>query len=372
MRASSPVGWLLVNVMARPAPESVAAARRAGLRYSRDDRPGITRHRAGRGFTYRDPRARTIRARRTLERIRAIAVPPAWTDVWICVDSRGHIQATGRDARGRKQYRYHADYRTRRDAAKFEQLLAFGRALPRIRRRVARDLARRGSPREKILAASVRLLELTLIRVGNDEYARLNASFGLTTLRDRHAIVSGATIRFRFRGKGGKGHDVTIRDRRLARIVAHAQELPGQDLFEYVDDTGEAHPIRSEDVNDYLRDIAGAEVTAKIFRAWGATLLAVRALSEGEAADSPRLARREIVAAMEEVAQRLGNTAAIARGSYVHPAVLEAYAQGDLATAAPTEATATGAPAVPARRAEEVALIRLLERAARRRTPRVA
>jgi DNA topoisomerase-1 len=357
-----------VHISEKPAAESVAAARRAGLHYSRDDRPGITRHRAGRGFRYRDPRGRTIHARRTIERIRAIAVPPAWTDVWISPDPRGHIQATGRDARGRKQYRYHADYRTRRDAAKFEQLVAFGRALPRIRRRVARDLARRGIPREKVLAATVRLLELTLIRVGNDEYARLNASFGLTTLKDRHASVKGASIRFRFRGKGGKSHDVTIRDRRLARIVARAQELPGQELFEYVDDDGDSRPIRSEDVNDYLRDIAGAEVTAKVFRAWGATLLAVRALSEGQAADSPRLARREVVAAMKEVGQRLGNTAAIARGSYVHPAVLDAYAQGDLPRRAPTEATRTGAPAAPARRAEEVALLRLLERAARRRT----
>lgn len=358
--------------VAKPAPESVAATRRAGLRYSRDDRPGITRHRAGRGFTYRDPRGRTIRARRTLERIRAIAVPPAWTEVWICLDARGHLQATGRDARGRKQYRYHRDYRAKRDAAKFEQLLAFGRALPRIRRRVSRDLTRRGIPREKVLAAAVRLLELTLIRVGNDEYERLNASFGLTTLKDRHARVSGASIRFRFRGKGGKTQEVTIRDRRLARIVARTHELPGQELFEYVDDDGEVRKIRSEDVNDYLRDIAGAQVTSKMFRAWGATLLAVRALSGRGAACSPRLARRGIGAAMEEVAEQLGDTPAIARGSYVHPAVLDAYAEGSLPVASSRDASARSLTGAPARRSEEVALIRLLERAARRGTPRAA
>jgi DNA topoisomerase-1 len=357
-----------VNVSVKPPRESLAAARRAGLRYSRDDRPGITRHRAGRGFTYRDPRGRTIRARRTIERIRSIAVPPAWTDVWICPDARGHLQATGRDARGRKQYRYHRDYRASRDAAKFEQLLAFGRALPRIRRRVARDLARRGVPREKVLAAAVRMLELTLIRVGNDEYARLNASFGLTTLRDRHAMVRGDNIRFRFRGKAGKTHDVTIRDRRLARIVARTQELPGQELFAYVDDDGETRTIRSEDVNDYLRDIAGAEITSKMFRAWGATLLAVRALSGRRAADSPAPVRREIVAAMEEVADELGDTPAIARGSYVHPAVIEAYAEGDLPASSSTPATAGTGSSAPTRRAGEVALIRLLTRAARRRT----
>jgi DNA topoisomerase-1 len=364
---------VLVKASAKPAsakaaPESLAAARRAGLRYSRDDRPGITRHRTGRGFTYRDPRGRTIRGRRTLDRIRAIAVPPAWTDVWICPDARGHLQATGRDARGRKQYRYHRDYRARRDAAKFEQLLAFGRALPRMRRRIARDLARQDIPREKVLAATVRLLELTLIRVGNDEYARLNASFGLTTLKDRHARVRGASIRFRFRGKAGKTHEVTIRDRRLARVVARTQELPGQELFEYVNDDSEVRTIRSEDVNDYLRDIAGTEVTSKMFRAWGATLLAVRALSSGRPPGSPRLARREVVAAMEEVAEQLGNTPAIARGSYVHPAILDAYAEGDLPAALSTHASATSVSGTRPRRAEEVALIRLLERAARRRT----
>jgi len=355
-----------------PDPDSVAAARRAGLRFSRDDEPGIRRQRAGRGFIYRDARGRRISGRRALERIRAIAVPPAWTEVWICPDPRGHLQATGRDARRRKQYRYHRDYRARRDAAKFGHLIAFGRALPRIRRRVVRDLGRRGVPRKKVLAAVVRLLELTLIRVGNDEYARLNASFGLTTLKDRHATVRGQSVRFRFRGKSGKRHEVTIRDRRLAAVVARVQELPGQELFEYLDERGEAHAIRSEDVNEYLRDSAGgAEVTSKMFRAWGATLLAVQALSGAPAGDSNRLARREIVAAMEEVAERLGNTPAIARGSYVHPAVLAAYADGDLATGAlggsrATKPATAAAIAPPARPAEELALIRLLQHAARR------
>jgi DNA topoisomerase I len=340
-------------------PGSVAAARRAGLRYSRDDEPGIRRRRAGRGFTYLDARGRRITGRETLARIRSIAVPPAWTDVWICADRRGHLQATGRDARGRKQYRYHRDYRATRDAAKFGELIAFGRALPKIRRRVARDLAKRGVPREKVLAAAVRLLELTLMRVGNDEYARLNDSFGLTTLEDRHATVRGQRVRFRFRGKGGKRHEVTIRDRRLAAVVARVQELPGQELFEYLDERGQAHAIRSEDVNDYLRDIAGAEVTSKMFRSWGATLLAARTLAEkaAPAGASARFEKRQIGAAMEAVGERLGDTPATARGSYVHPAVPEAYAEGDLAV---------GQRAHGDLRAAEAELLELLERAARR------
>src|SRR5258705_3932952 len=238
-------------------------ARDAGLRYATDDRPGITRRRSGRGFTYRDGDRRPIRDPEILGGIRSLAILAGWTDVWICPWPNGHLQATGRDARGRKQYRYHERWTKRRDLDKFDRMVAFARALPRLRRRVDADLARRGLPREKVLAAVVRLLELTLIRVGNDEYARLNRSFGLTTLRDRHANVHGARVRFRFRGKAGQIHEVGLRDRRLAGIVRRCQELPGQELFQYVDDDGQVGDVASDDVNDYLRTAAGADFTAK-------------------------------------------------------------------------------------------------------------
>jgi DNA topoisomerase-1 len=304
------------------------SARLAGLRYSSDERPGITRRRAGRGFTYRDPDGRTIRDERTLARIRALAVPPAWTDVWISTDPAGHLQATGRDARGRKQYRYHARWRTRRDDDKFERILAIAALLPKIRRRVNRDLARRSLTREKVLAAVVRLLELTLIRVGNDEYARLNRSFGLTTLKDRHVVIRGSTVRFRFRGKSGRDHEVDIRDRRLAGIVRRCRELPGQELFQYLDAEGRPQDVTSDDVNAYLRDAAGADVTTRDFRIWAGTVLAYRALRASELAVDGRSARKAVVEAVRISADALGNTAAVARQSYVHPAVLEAYLDG--------------------------------------------
>ncbi|HEX6868879.1 MAG TPA: hypothetical protein VF119_08730, partial [Candidatus Limnocylindrales bacterium] len=250
-----------------------ASARAAGLRYSSDAKPGISRHRAGRGFTYRTADGATIRDRAVLRRIRALAVPPAWTDVWICADPAGHLQATGRDARGRKQYRYHARWRTGRDDAKFERLLEFARVLPRIRRQCERDLARRDLTREKVLAAVIRLLELTLIRVGNEEYARLNRSFGLTTMKSRHARVDGSAVVFRFSGKSGQRHEVGLRDRRLASVIRRCQELPGQDLFQYVDRDGDVHDIASDDVNAYLREISGTDVTAKDFRTWVGTVL---------------------------------------------------------------------------------------------------
>ena len=265
---------------------SASAAREAGLRYSTDSRPGWTRHRAGRGFSYRDTDGSTIRDAETIARIRALAIPPAWTDVWICPWPNGHLQATGRDARGRKQYRYHARWRARRDTDKFDRMLAFAKALPRIRKRCDADLARRGLPREKVLAAVVRLLELTLIRVGNDEYARLNRSFGLTTLRDRHVRVERSAIRFRFRGKSGKQHEVGLRDRRLARVVRTCQELPGQELFQYVDEDGLVRDVTSDDVNDYLRQVGGGAFTAKDFRTWAGTVLAYRALRALQPADS--------------------------------------------------------------------------------------
>lgn len=303
-----------------------------GLRYTNDEQPGIRRRRAGKGFTYVDPAGNRIRDPETLDRIRKIVIPPAWTDVWISPWSNGHIQATGRDARGRKQYRYHAKYRARRDSAKFQRLLAFARVLPAIREQVDRDLARPGLPREKVLAAVVRLLELTLIRVGNDEYAKLNRSFGLTTLRDQHARIDGSSVTFRFRGKAGKVHEVGLRDRRLAGVVKRCRDLPGRELFQYVGEDGEPHDVSSEHVNDYLAAIAPG-VTAKDFRTWGGTVLAFRALRTlGEAA-TEREKQKNVVAAIRQTAQDLGNTPAVARSAYVHPAVVDAYLDGELRSA---------------------------------------
>jgi DNA topoisomerase-1 len=313
--------------------DSAAAARAAasaGLRYVTDAMPGITRKRAGRAFSYRDPQGDVIKERRDLARIRALAIPPAWTGVWICPDPNGHLQATGRDARGRKQYRYHAQWRTVRDAHKFDRTLVFAGALPRIRARVDADLRRHGLPREKVLATIVRLLETTLIRVGNAEYARDNKSYGLTTFRDRHVDFEGAELAFEFRGKSGKLHQVSIRDRRLARIVRACQELPGQELFQYVDAEGARRDVDSADVNAYLQEITGEPFTAKDFRTWAGTVLASLALSEFESFDTRAAAKRNVTRAIEQVAERLGNTVAVCRKSYIHPAILDAYLDGSL------------------------------------------
>jgi len=342
-----------------------AAARATGLRYATDTRPGLSRRRAGRGFTYRDADGKTIRDRATLDRIRAIVIPPAWTDVWICPWPNGHLQATGRDARGRKQYRYHELWRQRRGADNFARMIAFAKALPRIRRAVGHDLGRRGLPREKVLAAVVRLLELTLIRVGNDEYARLNRSFGLTTMRDRHARIEGTQVRFRFRGKGGLMHEVGLRDRRLAAIVRRCQDLPGQELFQYVDEEGEVRDVASDDVNDYLREVSGGDYTAKDFRTWAGTLLAYRALRALQPEDHGPAAKRNVVQAMRLTAERLGNTPAVARGSYVHPAVLDAYMDGSLGGALVDVAEEQDAPPTKADRNEEIAVVRVLKQRAR-------
>ncbi len=265
-----------------------------------------------------------------LARIKQLAVPPAWTDVWICTDARGHLQATGRDARGRKQYRYHARWRDIRDASKFDRVVAFGRSLPRIRRRCGRDLRRTGLPRERVLAAIVRLLDESLIRVGNREYARDNKSFGLTTLRSRHVKVRGTEIRFRFRGKGGVEHSLGVSDARVARVVKRLQDLPGQDVFQYVDDDGERRNIDSADVNEYLQEVSGQDFTAKDFRTWTATVLAAQALHEMRQFDGDAEARQNVVKAIENVAARLGNTPAVCRKCYVHPAVTDAYLDGTL------------------------------------------
>jgi DNA topoisomerase I len=307
------------------APDPLESAREAGLRYVSDEKPGIRRRRSGNGFRYLRPDGTAVRDEPTLHRIRKLVIPPAWTDVWITTDPRGHIQATGRDARGRKQYRYHPRWRAVRDETKYERMLAFGAALPTIRARVDADLARPGLPREKVLATVVRLLEATLIRVGNEEYARENRSYGLTTLRNRHVGVNGTELRFEFRGKSGKQHRVSLRDRRLAQVIRRLQELPGQEVFQYVGEDGARHSIDSDDVNAYLREIAGQDFSAKDFRTWAGTVLCAVALREVEACVSESDAKRNVAQVVTSVAQQLGNTPAVCRSSYIHPAVIETY-----------------------------------------------
>ena len=309
-------------------PEDAAAS--AGLRYVNDDMPGITRVRAGKGFSYRDAKGRTIRDKAERKRLAALAIPPAYEDVWICPDPRGHIQATGRDAKGRKQYRYHPDFREVRDSAKYDHMLDFATALPKIRAQVHDDMGKRGLPARKVLATIVWLLENTMIRVGNTGYAKENKSHGLTTLRDRHVSFDGSEVRFRFTGKGGKEWDLDIRNRRVAKIVRAAQDIPGQHLFQYLDEDGERQKISSTDVNEYLREVSGREVTAKDFRTWTGTVLAALALSEYEKADSEAAAKANVREAIEAVAARLGNTPAICRKCYVHPHIIDAYMAHEL------------------------------------------
>jgi DNA topoisomerase-1 len=313
--------------------DGVAAAQLAGLRYTTDQQPGIRRRRRGRGFVYLDRDGVTIRDEGELRRVRRLAIPPAWTDVWISPSPLGHIQATGRDARGRKQYRYHERWREVRDEAKYGRLGDFAKALPRIRARVDVDLGRPGIPRERVLATAVRILEETFMRVGNVEYARANGSFGLTTLRAKHVDVDGSRIVFRFRGKSGKDHEVDVRDRRLARVIARLEQLPGQELFRYLDDGGELRTIGSDDVNQYLREISNEDLSAKDFRTWAGTVLAARALADLGPARNERIAQKRVVQAIDVVAARLGNTRAVCRRCYVHPGVLDAYAAGDLPAA---------------------------------------
>jgi len=319
-----------------PAPAPTAAdpsesARAAGLRYVSDEKPGIRRRRSGTGWAYLDPAGKVVGDTEDRARIRALAIPPAWTDVWICPRADGHIQATGRDARGRKQYRYHPDWRAVRDETKFGRMAAFAEALPALRARIDADLSLRGMPREKVLAAVVRLLELTLIRVGNDEYARANDSYGLTTLRSDHVDVDGSVLRFRFRGKSGVTHELGVRDRRVARIVERCQDLPGEELFEYLDDDGEPRRVSSDDVNDYLREATGQDFTAKDFRTWGGTVLALFALRRMGPPEGAAEAKKNVVEAVKQVARALRNRPATCRKFYIHPAVLAAYLEGDLA-----------------------------------------
>ena len=334
--------------------DDVAAAREAGLRYVTDDRPGITRKRAGKGFSYRDPFGARITDRGEIARIRAIGIPPAWTNVWICPNPRGHVQATGRDARGRKQYRYHPEWRAVRDASKFDRMLAFGEALPTLRERVEGDLALPGVPRERVLATVIWIIDETLMRVGNEEYARTNDSYGATTLRNDHVEIHGTEVEVAFRGKHGKEHRAGFRDRRIAAILRRCQELPGESLFTYVDELGEVRGVDSGDVNDYLREIAGDAFTVKDFRTWGGSVRCFQLLSATSGAITERERQALVGSAIKEVALHLGNTPAVARSSYVHPGILTAYAEGL------TVAAALSHPMLDPQEARFIAFLRML------------
>jgi DNA topoisomerase I len=346
--------------------ESLAAAipaesaKAAGLRYTTDASPGIRRIRRGRAFTYVDAEGRRVRAAAELARIRSLVIPPAWSDVWICPDPRGHLQATGRDARGRKQYRYHPKWRVVRDETKYDRVIGFAKALPVIRRTTSGHLRRQGLPREKVLATVVQLLEKTLIRVGNDEYARSNRSYGLTTMRDGHVEVKGHRVRFSFRGKSGIEHEIDLNDRRLARIVRQCRDLPGYELFQYIDENGQRQTVGSEEVNAYLKDITGQDLTSKDFRTWAGTVLAAQLLREFEAFTSNAEAKRNILAAVEMVARRLGNTKAVCRKCYIHPAVFDAYMDGSMLETIAQRARKVSR-AVDRLTAGEAAVLRLLK-----------
>ncbi len=309
-------------------PEAVAED--AGLRYVSDDSPGYTRKKRGAKFVYFDTAGKEVKDETRILRLNRLAIPPAYKDVWICLSPNGHLQATGRDDRGRKQYRYHEKWRLERDENKYEKMIVFGQALPKIRRRLRRDLKKKGLPREKVLATVVELLERTFIRIGNEEYAKENKSFGLTTMRTRHVDVKGGTVRFRFRGKSGVEHDIDLDDRRVAKIVKTMQELPGQEVFQYLDEEGQRHQVTSDDVNTYLHEITGEEFTAKDFRTWAGTVMAAMALQSQELFENKSQAKKNVKAAISAVAKMLGNTPTVCRQCYVHPAVLETYLDGSL------------------------------------------
>ena len=333
-----------------------------GLRHVSDSSPGYTRKRRGKGFAYYDTHGDLMRDEKKLDRIRAIVVPPAWTDVWICPSPNGHIQATGLDGRGRKQYRYHERWREARDGNKFQDILRFGAALPTIRNRVAEDLKRSALPREKVLAAVVKLLEVTLIRVGNAEYAKQNDSYGLTTLRKKHVDLHGSDIHFQFTGKSGKEWDLSVNDRRIVSVVRKCSELPGYELFKYEDDDGTLKDVTSSDVNAYLHEITGEAFTAKDFRTWSGTVLAAMALDELEKFDSEAQAKQNVVRAIEHVSQALGNTPTICRKCYVHPQILDAYIDGTLAGVLRDEIEETVQEEYPNLSAEEVMVLTFLRK----------
>jgi DNA topoisomerase I len=335
------------------------SAKAAGLRYVSDAQPGLHRRRRGTGFSYVDAEGKPVRDKDTLARIKSLVIPPAWSNVWICPNPRGHLQVTGRDARGRKQSRYHPRWREVRDETKYERMTIFGAALPAIRERIEHDLSLPGMPRPKILAAIVRLMEVTLIRVGNEEYARENQSYGLTTMRNKHVEVEGSSVTFKFQGKSKVRHTVDISDRRLARIIQRCQDIPGYELFQYIDSEGNNHTVDSADVNDYLREMTNEDFTAKDFRTWAGTVLACTMLQEFEAFESQTQAKKNVVQAIKDVAARLGNTPSVCRKCYVHPAVLETYFGGAMIKTVRQrveEETAT------ALRQEEVSLLHLLQK----------
>jgi DNA topoisomerase-1 len=353
--------------------DPAAAARFAGLSYVCDENPGIRRRRSGKGFRYLGPDGAALSNARALYRIKSLAVPPAWTDVWICPSADGHIQATGRDARRRKQYRYHSLFREFRDSNKYVHVAAFAEALPAIRAAVRAAMAQRGLPREKVLATVVHLLDTTLIRVGNGSYARHNKSYGLTTLKNNHASVDGSEVRFRFAGKGGKEWSVQLRDRRVAKIIRACQDLPGQDLLQYVDDDGQAQRITSNDVNTYLRELTGQDITAKDFRTWAGSVLAAQELKKVSRFRSQTQAKRQIRMAVERVAKRLGNTVAICRKCYVHPEVIDAYLDRSLAARMSAPRQGISRRAQRDLQPEELELLRLLRpRPGRARNGRAA
>jgi DNA topoisomerase-1 len=341
--------------------DNVRAAKEAGLVYVSDDSPGITRKKSGKSFQYFNAAGKQIRDRQTLDRIRMLAIPPAYRDVWICANPRGHIQAVGRDDRGRKQYRYHEKWREVRDENKYGRMIAFAKTLPKIRQTVAKHLRLHGLPREKVLGAVVKFMETTLIRVGNDEYAKSNQSFGLTTLQDRHARIGRGKIKLEFRGKSGVEHEFEVEDARLAQIAKQCQDLPGQELFQYVDENGKVCDIGSADVNDYLRRITGQDFTAKDFRTWAGTVLAATALQELQSFDSHTQAKKNVVKAVETVAAKLGNTKAVCRKCYIHPEILSAYLEGALVDTLVRRA-AKMAQSMARLRPEEAAVLALLQR----------
>lgn len=329
-----------------------AAARGAGLKYVSDDDPGIRRVGSKASFSYISPRGGRVRDAKSLSRIKSLVIPPAWKQVWICADPNGHIQAVGRDARGRKQYRYHPKWRSARDDSKFARVIAFARALPRIRRTVKRDLAKRGLPRRKVLAAVIAVTEKTLIRLGNNEYANHNHSYGLTTLRNRHAIISSGCVRFEFRGKSGVEHEIDLEDPRLAKIIRECRDLPGEDLFQYLDEKGHVCDVTSNDVNAYLRQISGGDFTAKDFRTWAGTVLTAEALKQLGTFETKKAAKANVIRAVESVAKRLGNTRAVCRRCYIHPAIIHSYLDGQLIESLKARAN----------RLSELAVLSLLQR----------
>jgi len=340
----------------------VESAKAAGLRYVSDSQPGIHRRRRGTGFQYLNADGKPLREKEALGRIRSLVIPPAWRDVWVCTNPRGHLQVTGRDARGRKQSRYHPRWREVRDETKYERMTIFGAALPGIREQVQRDLSLSEMPRRKVLAAIIRLMEVTLIRVGNEEYARENHSYGLTTMRNKHVQVEGATVSFKFQGKSGVRHTIDINDRRLARIIQRCQDIPGYELFQYIDGDGNHHSVDSADVNEYLRAISEQDFTAKDFRTWAGTVLACTMLQEFEAFQSQTQAKKNVVQAIKDVAGRLGNTPAVCRKCYVHPAVLDTYFSGGLIKSVEKQVEEEAADSPYALRQEEVALLHLLKK----------